>query len=82
MIVVKPCRRANRRKRVLIMPRRNSVQRVPGRVSQVNASLGFRSFDGAQRTIQGYEAMVQEKNYPNLQLTEQALLLQALKGAR
>jgi hypothetical protein len=23
----------------------------------VNASLGFRSFDGAQRTIQGYEAM-------------------------
>jgi len=24
---------------------------------RVNASLGFRSFDGAQRTIQGYEAM-------------------------
>jgi transposase-like protein len=23
----------------------------------VNASLGFRSFDGAQRTIQGYEAL-------------------------
>jgi hypothetical protein len=58
------------------------VQRVPGRVSQVNASLRLRSFDAAQRTIQGYEAMVQEKNYPNLQLTEQALLLQALKGAR
>jgi transposase-like protein len=24
---------------------------------RVNACLGFRSFDGAQRTIQGYEAM-------------------------
>jgi transposase, IS6 family len=24
---------------------------------RVNASLGFRSFGGAQRTIQGYEAM-------------------------
>jgi IS6 family transposase len=24
---------------------------------RVDASLGFRSFDGAQRTIQGYEAM-------------------------
>jgi transposase-like protein len=24
---------------------------------RVNASLGFRSFNGAQRTIQGYEAM-------------------------
>jgi transposase-like protein len=24
---------------------------------RVNASLGFRSFDGAQRTIRGYEAM-------------------------
>jgi IS6 family transposase len=24
---------------------------------RVNASLGFRSFDSAQRTIQGYEAM-------------------------
>jgi transposase-like protein len=24
---------------------------------RVNASLGFRSFDGAQRTIQGYEAI-------------------------
>lgn len=24
---------------------------------RVNASLGFRSFDGAERTIQGYEAM-------------------------
>ena len=24
---------------------------------RINASLGFRSFDGAERTIQGYEAM-------------------------
>ena len=28
-----------------------------GHKRRVNASLGFRSFDGAQRTIQGYEAM-------------------------
>ena len=26
-------------------------------VGRVNASLGFRSFDGAQKTVQGYEAM-------------------------
>src|SRR3954449_6920012 len=35
-----------------------SSSRITARFKRrVNASLGFRSFDGAQRTIQGYEAM-------------------------
>jgi transposase-like protein len=35
-----------------------SSSRITARLSgRVNASLGFRSFDGVQRTIQGYEAM-------------------------
>jgi transposase-like protein len=36
----------------------NIVEQDHGSIKrQINASLGFRSFAGAERTIQGYEAM-------------------------
>jgi hypothetical protein len=50
--------------RPLDLPLGPSIPRVPGSTScsrrrkrRINAKLGFRSFDGAWRTIQGYEAM-------------------------
>ena len=48
-----------RRCRCRIVPYLNNVVEQDHRSikRRVNASLGFRSFDGAQRTIQGYEAM-------------------------
>jgi lysophospholipase L1-like esterase len=47
-----------RRCRCRIVPYLNSIVEQDHRSikRRVNASLGFRSFDGAQRTIQGYEA--------------------------
>jgi transposase, IS6 family len=48
-----------RRCRCRIVPYLNNIVEQDHRSikRRVNASLGFRSFDGAQRTIQGYEAM-------------------------
>jgi transposase-like protein len=48
-----------RRCRCRIVPYLNNIVEQDHRSIKlrVNASLGFRSFDGAQRTIQGYEAM-------------------------
>ena len=48
-----------RRCRCRIVPYLNNVVEQDHRSikRRVNASLGFRSFDGAHRTIQGYEAM-------------------------
>jgi transposase, IS6 family len=48
-----------RRCRCRIVPYLNSIVEQDHRAikRRVNASLGFRSLDGAQRTIQGYEAM-------------------------
>jgi transposase-like protein len=48
-----------RRCRCRIVPYLNNIVEQDHRAikRRVNASLGFRSFDGAQRTIQGYEAM-------------------------
>ena len=48
-----------RRCRCRIVPYLNNIVEQDHRSikRRVNTSLGFRSFDGAQRTIQGYEAM-------------------------
>jgi IS6 family transposase len=48
-----------RRCRCRVVPYLNNIVEQDHRSIKrcVNASLGFRSFDGAQRTIQGYEAM-------------------------
>ena len=48
-----------RRCRCRIVPYLNNIVEQDHRSikRRVNSSLGFRSFDGAQRTIQGYEAM-------------------------
>jgi IS6 family transposase len=48
-----------RRCRCRIVPYLNNIVEQDHRSikRRVNASLGFRSIDGAQRTIQGYEAM-------------------------
>ena len=48
-----------RRCRCRIVPYLNNIVEQDHRSikRRVNASLGFRSLDGAQRTIQGYEAM-------------------------
>jgi transposase, IS6 family len=48
-----------RRYRCRIVPYLNNIFEQDHRSikRRVNASLGFRSLDGAQRTIQGYEAM-------------------------
>jgi transposase, IS6 family len=48
-----------RRCRCRIVPYLNNIVEQDHRSikRRVHASLGFRSFDGAQRTIQGYEAM-------------------------
>jgi IS6 family transposase len=45
--------------RCRIVPYLNSIVEQDHRAikRRINASLGFRSFDGAKRTIQGYEAM-------------------------
>jgi transposase-like protein len=52
-------RTLGRRCRCRIVPYLNNIVEQDHRSikRRVNASLGFRSFDGAQRTIQGYEAM-------------------------
>jgi transposase-like protein len=52
-------RALGRRCRCRIVPYLNNIVEQDHRSikRRVNASLGFRSFDGAQRTIQGYEAM-------------------------
>ncbi|MFL6354685.1 MAG: DDE-type integrase/transposase/recombinase [Bryobacteraceae bacterium] len=44
---------------------------------RVNACLGFRSFDGAQRTIQGYEASVSP---PDATATSKPLLARSWPG--
>ena len=48
-----------RRCRCRVVPYLNNIVEQDHRSIKrgVNASLGFRSFDGAHRTIQGYEAM-------------------------
>jgi transposase, IS6 family len=48
-----------RRCRCRIVPYLNNIVEQDHRAikRRINASLGFRSFDGAKRTIQGYEAM-------------------------
>jgi transposase-like protein len=52
-------RALGRRCRCRIFPYLNNIVEQDHRSikRRVNASFGFRSFDGAQRTIQGYEAM-------------------------
>jgi transposase, IS6 family len=52
-------RELGRRCRCRVVPYLNNIVEQDHRSikRRVNASLGFRSFDGAQRTIQGYEAM-------------------------
>jgi transposase-like protein len=52
-------RALGRQCRCRIVPSLNNIVEQDHRSikRRVNASLGFRSFDGAQRTIQGYEAM-------------------------
>ena len=52
-------RALGRRCRCRIVPYLNNIVEQDHRSikRRVNASLGFRSFHGAQRTIQGYEAM-------------------------
>jgi IS6 family transposase len=52
-------RALSRRCRCRIVPYLNNIVEQDHRSIKrwVNASLGFRSFDGAQRAIQGYEAM-------------------------
>ncbi|HET9321371.1 MAG TPA: DDE-type integrase/transposase/recombinase, partial [Bryobacteraceae bacterium] len=53
------CRKLGRRCRCRTCPYLNNVaeQDHRGIKRRVNASQGFRSFDGAWRTIQGYEAL-------------------------
>jgi IS6 family transposase len=56
---LKKQRALGQRCRCRVVPYLNNIVEQDHRAikRRVNASLGFRSFDGAQRTIQGYEAM-------------------------
>jgi IS6 family transposase len=56
---LKSSRVLGQRCRCRVVPYLNNIVEQDHRAikRRVNASLGFRSFDGAQRTIQGYEAM-------------------------
>jgi len=56
---LKRSRVLGQRCRCRVVPYLNNIVEQDHRAikRRVNASLGFRSFDGAQRTIQGYEAM-------------------------
>jgi transposase-like protein len=51
--------RLGQRCRYRVVPYLNNIveQDYRGIKQRINASLGFRSFAGAERTIQGYEAM-------------------------
>ena len=56
---LKKQRALGRRCRCRVVPYLNNIVEQDHRAikRRVNASLGFRSFDGAQKTIQGYEAI-------------------------
>jgi IS6 family transposase len=56
---LKKQRALGQRCRCRVVPYLNNIVEQDHRAikRRVNASLGFRSFDGAQKTIQGYEAM-------------------------